>query len=150
MKFLIVFMFLFSCCGKSPKSSERKLLDDIDGVFWGHVKAFEKLIESKGHKRDTPLTIKFGRVNGGKAAVCIVKEYKHFRSRARLTIIVERWAWDDIRVREPLMFHELGHCVLGLGHSDDKNSLMYPIIDVRRYHQNRAVFLDSLFKKGQL
>jgi hypothetical protein len=40
--------------------------------------------------------------------------------------ILETTSLDGMNVT---LVHELGHCIFGLGHSDDQNSIMYPAAD---------------------
>lgn len=48
--------------------------------------------------------------------------------------------------REITIFHELGHCALGKGHSDSPDSIMYPYVGVQKgYEKNREFYLDELF-----
>jgi len=71
------------------------------------------------------------------------------------TIIVDKEAWADAGnvEREILMMHELGHCVLGIGHVDETiegsnrpASLMNPyIINEVDYEQNYWDYMTELF-----
>ena len=64
-------------------------------------------------------------------------------------ILISKKLWDtfDDRLREELIFHELGHCVMGLGHNCSRklgglpSSIMYPVMfsipekDVEYYYE---------------
>lgn len=48
--------------------------------------------------------------------------------------------------RELLMFHELGHCILGRSHSKDTSSIMYPtFIGGDNYINNYNHYISELF-----
>ena len=63
-------------------------------------------------------------------------------------VIVPLQNWDLLSAtqREITIFHELGHCLLGLGHYDDKPAIMNTyIMSSRYYRENREVLIDELF-----
>ena len=71
-----------------------------------------------------------------------------------VTISAEAWASSTDAEREELIFHELGHCLLGLKHVAGINSdgipksLMDPSeIQGAIYEQNRDFYLKGIFKK---
>jgi len=54
-------------------------------------------------------------------------------------IVVNEYYWDYVLEKERLIFHELGHCMLGLSDSfDNENSMMYPYFqwDYERYYDD--------------
>jgi hypothetical protein len=70
------------------------------------------------------------------------------------TILVNKAVWPGLseNTREAVMFHELGHCVLGRNHKDDvdekgtKISLMHTFTPIgNTYASNREHFLTELF-----
>lgn len=63
-----------------------------------------------------------------------------------ITLKIDYWKEANDTQKENLLFHELGHCILGLGHNKYK-SVMYPsILDPDYYLENRKQLLDDLFK----
>ncbi len=65
-------------------------------------------------------------------------------------VYIDRILWPDLSwcQREVLVFHELGHMILGLGHSDLESSIMYESldpIDCDIYEMQRGMLIDELF-----
>ncbi len=61
-------------------------------------------------------------------------------------IVVDREFWDMINddAKEQLIFHEMGHCVLGQDHRE--NSVMEPsVLDPGYYRAHRTELLDEFF-----
>ena len=58
--------------------------------------------------------------------------------------------WEGARdsCREQLLFHELGHCDLLRGHTEDEQSIMYKnMMDCGEYAQGRNKILEELFRR---
>lgn len=56
--------------------------------------------------------------------------------------------WDTLSdtQKEIVVFHELGHCLLGRVHNESKQSIMYPsILPAKLYLSDREGYLDRLF-----
>lgn len=66
----------------------------------------------------------------------------------RLLVVLDRKYWevsDDLE-REELVFHELGHCVLNRGHTEDIMSMMYPSsLASNLYAPYRRRYIQELF-----
>ena len=55
-------------------------------------------------------------------------------------ILINEEYWDYVIDKQHLIWHELGHCTLGLSHDyEDRTSIMYPYIewDYRRYNEDK-------------
>ncbi|HUV84453.1 MAG TPA: putative metallopeptidase [Methanosarcinales archaeon] len=71
-------------------------------------------------------------------------------------IVIDKSYWADATdtQKEVLMFHELGHCILGRGHDTRLDngkvpvSVMYPTIFTFWYTKKRKYYLDELFLGG--
>lgn len=123
----------------------------IDQAFHPYVSVFE---EHYGNQV-TFVDMVFTQQIGGKViGQCTIPDQdKQFRRLIR----IDRQVWDLIPdyVREALVFHELGHCVLGRQHDDavDDNgcadSLMHPYINVAVtcYKKERDKYLNELFSQ---
>lgn len=67
-------------------------------------------------------------------------------SRASVRVDRRYWATLSSAQREALVFHELGHCVLGAVHVEGALAIMQPnLIDAKEYSANRTRFIDELF-----
>ena len=70
-------------------------------------------------------------------------------SRSYHEILIDPDTWDDMSDtrRELLMYHELGHCLLEMDHSDDRDSIMYPSImneeRAKAYKADRSKYLEE-------
>jgi hypothetical protein len=73
-------------------------------------------------------------------------EYIGYCEYATDTIAVREswWVRASDTQKEILMFHEMGHCILGWGHLD--SGIMQPILmSPKQYEANRKQLLDQLF-----
>lgn len=65
----------------------------------------------------------------------------------KITLNTEYWALSDTYMREQLLYHEMGHCVLLLEHNDKELSIMNSrAIPEDLYLKNRSYLLTSLFR----
>ncbi len=143
---VLVLVWVLTACGVEEKK-------DIDPAFSGYLALF--LYEGNnvtGYFPSLPksLTIKF---------VPVLDDYAGWCSRrggeAIVTIDKREWEANSSTWREMLMFHELGHCVLGRGHIDTlkpngkPESLMHrSLFSESYYRSNRQDYLDELFGGG--
>lgn len=67
-------------------------------------------------------------------------------------ILISRDFWSEIddTTREILMFHELGHCALGLNHASENSiNIMNPyVLSSSLYQDDREHLLDKLFSRS--
>ena len=62
----------------------------------------------------------------------------------KLSLNWEVWEHLGPVQQELLVYHELGHCFLGLGH-EDMSIMSYPLLNEYEYGANREKYLDKLF-----
>lgn len=161
MRKIILFLLILTSCS----SSLDKHLVEYNGVqieqeFIPHVQTFEKACNKK-----VEVNIRFGRyiflpgylINMNAIGVCIGMYMPSFFLRY---IYIDRDWWDKWgrlgEMGEELILHELGHCVLDRGHTEDMQnyverhqipkSIMYPSIFGYWgwYSQNREKYLEEL------
>jgi len=126
--------FMLTSCGTTPKDLiERRFLPDhptdkkIDPEFQSHVDRFSKYLGRK-----VEIRIQFEELDDETVGLCAIY------SDGYREIEIDREYWDDAEesVRDELIFHELGHCILDLDHDETlinkgnyyqiPNSIMYP------------------------
>jgi hypothetical protein len=133
---LIVFLV---GCGKGPVYQ--------DDTFRPYVDMFKNY-----YQVDTSyLTIKFNKLKNNNVGIC-------YFSQIKVEIDSEFWSLATEDEKEQLIFHELGHCVLGLSHNTnlityDKDntvfipeSIMYPKIFAKfgYYKEYRNYYFEQL------
>lgn len=96
-----------------------------------YVKSFELEARKQGAYPDlTELTMRVVKMEEGTLGECSPDELGH----PHIDINAEAWNASTVAFRESLVFHELGHCVLGRPHCKLTNkqgvatSVMYPIM----------------------
>lgn len=98
---------LFVCaCGMAPGKQ--------DPTFSGYVKEYEKLYSMDVSN----LNIQFGKLGPDTVGECDLY-------RSTITISTDYWPTLTDLGREETLFHELGHCAMGLGH--DNNMVTDPL-----------------------
>jgi len=105
--FLAALILTLLCgCGRAQRH--------VDG-FETELSAFEEAARVEGRAIDTSnLVIEFGQVEPGKAANCQITD------QGPIVQVKESiWTGYDREDREALIFHELGHCLLGRQHVAD-------------------------------
>lgn len=73
--------------------------------------------------------------------------------RGQPHVMIEKKWWEDYThmEKERLMFHELGHCLLGRDHTSNLLSLMYPHLNQIDYNEEtREMYLFELFSTNRL
>lgn len=105
MKYISLFVIGFiSACGRYTEPA-----------FAPYVAEFRVAAEARGvvdTSADLGTSVEFGEPHAGKMATC-------FYSPLGARVVVSRAIWDDTKFTEErrlLIFHELGHCVLGRSH----------------------------------
>lgn len=64
------------------------------------------------------------------------------------TIMIRQSMWLGMEHEQKIgtMFHELGHCVLGLEHSSDPLSYMYPGLRTEQFYiDNKEILIEEMF-----
>jgi len=133
-----------SACGKKPVLEV--------GQFMPYVQSFQQ--QAKTHGQDvavTDLIVKFGPMeNKYERGICEIN------GDTTPTILINEEAWNQMSEdeREPLLYHELGHCVLKRKHRADQMSagvpasLMNPYtIAGWTYDQYKTYYIQELFSQ---
>ena len=119
----ILLMALLTGCGSEVRDFQQNTLYkeprdprqlDNESELWEFAERFAEELEVEV---DTDMIIGFGPLPSPTVGLCTVwtstkKRYK------QITVDPEFWADAEDERKELLMYHELGHCVLDLGHSD--------------------------------
>lgn len=157
----IVFIFLISSCGQKK----------VEPQFQVYLNSFYQEAELRGvDVRKKEISIHFGETAPGATAQCLLSNARP--GSGGNEIIVNQEGWDDLAdfsikiEREILLFHELGHCLLGKGHlektinlcdqTDSKKTKWFKdvplsimkennFIEPKIYNELRNYFLDQLF-----
>jgi len=94
------------------------------------------------------VSVVFEELSGDTVGLCITDgDDKHIK------IHPKHWAKVSHEEREELIYHELGHCVLGLGHKNDMldycpKSIMYPMTLSRDCYSNNRDYYYLELKGG--
>lgn len=115
----------------------------VDPEFQTHVDSFIRYsIEYSGSEiRPKHLIVEWRDGDlGGKAAKCFDLPF------STPTIRVRRDAWPKTPdMQEMIIFHELGHCILGLGHSEGDSIMNPQLINLGVYQWSREKILFEFF-----
>ena len=106
MKIIIILLMLTACSSSPTREYDLILYKNADERAIKHIKIFERYY----NKNISNITIKFKDLKGTAGGTCDTK---------KRTIEIDEPLWEyekDEYAREEVIFHELGHCVLGLGH----------------------------------
>lgn len=148
----IVFAMLFNGCTTINLINERlNELMYVDSQFKPYVRSFvQEANKRRVHVDVSQTTIIFGKTkeNNDDNAVGTCS---YMTSKPLITIDEEHWYAVDPSTREELIYHELGHCVLGRDHCEavdkaEPYSIMEPKLIGSYYGNNREAMIDELFK----
>lgn len=158
--FMLTILVLLSSCMKTTHVQQVRA---VDTSFIAYLNEFKAQANSRGvNVDDEHIVVLFGNVkwNGKNVVASCSYDYKG------PTVTVDANEWNNVNdlYREEILFHELGHCLLGLDHDNGKEdwinyntgkqlqdwtvprSIMNAVIlDGGLYQENRQVFLDGLF-----
>ncbi len=151
---------LFSCLDEfgdaaQPVEEEQGYLD-VDPRLWGYYDIFE----AEGKARGLNIDLKTARISGDIDAidennVIGTCQYGGF-STNHVTIDNVYWDRSTDLGKEFVVFHELGHCFLNRGHTEDSTSEGLCVSLMRSGNggcrdaystRNRAYYLDELFSQ---
>ncbi len=147
-------LFLISCHPDNDLNTSLEELVTIDIALQSYFSEFETQGRARGlalDLSDYELTGDIAEIHEDNVAgVC------YYSSNQPNQITIDRSFWDRASddLREMVVFHELGHCVLGRGHREDSNNNGYCLSIMRSgtgtcatlYNEaNRRYYLDELF-----
>jgi len=114
---------------------------EIDSSLEPYVRRFKRYSDDYGHLWPPHLSVVFGDL-GGKPAEC-----REIPWSSAVVVDKDYWSGAKEYQREFTMFHELGHCVLYIGHSGHDVSYMSDSlkIDESVYWEARDFMLYELF-----
>jgi len=150
------FLFLLNSCTDDIFQSSTDTTPqfvDVDERLWSYYKSFEEEGRKRGFNYDLNALEITGSIESiaeqGVAGTCQYGSHIH-----DVTIDLEFWNSSSERLREFVVFHELGHCVLSRGHSELQfnngicRSIMRSGLENCRdayTQENRNYYLDELF-----
>lgn len=120
MKYL-AFIFLFTCgCGQAASifNSQPSVQPHID--FYLQNKAS---LLGRGADRNISVDI-VQEDHGNTIGHCVVKRKFGFNTTYQIRLYADFWYQASYSQREQLVFHELGHCDMGLPHVEGKRAIM--------------------------
>jgi hypothetical protein len=146
---VLMTLFLFLSCEKEPTSLIEAELAPYFQRFVDEAKLREKAIDMRTNSLTASIVIN---LPSGVAGQC------SFNTQRLDEVKISRSYWSGVSDldREYVVFHELGHCILGLSHDDEKNvngvcrSIMQSGTGKCRKSYtpaNRKEFIDELFDR---
>jgi len=142
MMFLaVIFCALVGCVTNNTSYVENSLKP--------YVEDFYHQAELRGrHIRHMPIDVRYGLLDFHTLGVCYRGRYPDNN-----LILVNAPKWDNMTqaAKRELIYHEMGHCVLGKGHEQNGiDNLMVPVAissyDEERYLRLESIMLDELFR----
>lgn len=155
---ILVSVILASCASSDIIGKDENSTFSLESEEVGiYTRLFSMEAESRGLKIDTArlrvyLVDKFSPdlKKNGVVGLCTYQADKHV-----VFLDKKRFNEYDSYQKEMLVFHELGHCLLGLGHDQAANSsgipldLMFPSdFDSSYYAKYRTFYLNRMFNKA--
>jgi len=107
-----VFFLLLAACGRAPTPEEK-----IE--FEPYLRRFNAFSRQQGRSVFADISITYGNLKGRHLGMCD----EGWLRASRVEINRGAWKTSDDATREVMIFHELGHCVLGRPHIDTSISL---------------------------
>lgn len=107
------------------------------------IQTFAQEAQTRGIPVDTSVSVTFGEPDAGTMAQC-----KHVLADHWIVVSRDEWLRDSDARREEILFHELGHCVLGRPHLDDGTETLMTtkLVSEDVYEGARTTFIDELFQ----
>jgi len=131
-KFVLILALFLVGCGKRET-----------GPFESYVQAFEAAaIEYKNPQNVLSLSIKFSTdIKTSENAKC----NREFLATPEILVNETKWVTMTEEQREILIFHELGHCIMGKSHADEEFAVMNTELP-SGWHSKRDQLLSDFFK----
>lgn len=122
---LIWLAYALTTCTGCGRAMPGYVNDTTDEVFVPYMEAF-------GEECAWPsvsIRIGFGLHDKTKAGICMTYSRQEILARVQVyeEILINEMYWQQYNEekRKWLIFHEMGHCALGKGHSDNEDDIMY-------------------------
>lgn len=129
---ILASLVLVGCGHDAPK---------VDGEFQSVVSEFNT-DAAKFHAHDaTDISIQFGATDG--STVCAQCSGDH----KSITVRQDCWAHGDATTHKIMLYHELGHCALGLQHVDTADIMFPSRISEDLFNTAPDGFIEHLFKQ---
>lgn len=139
--FFLAVIVIVSGCGRQSS---------FDG-FEKYVSSFEAESKLRGINIDASkrsLKIEFANMASNHRAIC----HSGFLENPTITVNPSNWSNQNESGKKWIMFHELGHCLLGKGHNSDLSSdgepvsIMHPsLFNWAHFELNSKEYFDQLF-----
>lgn len=140
----VMVMVIASGCG--PKEPSQPKYDVHPVIVDDDLAPYASRFEDDIGRSTAGISMGFGDLSGNVVGQCTIQG-------PNKTILILKSFWDasDDYQREQLMYHELGHCALGLGHVSDLRqddncpiSIMYPNVLGACYKTHQADYILDL------
>lgn len=152
---LLLLSLVFSGCiqVEAPETNEAYRSIGIDDDFHTYVQRFEKIW---GHQA-TSLSMFFVEAYPEMKDKDVIGLCRWTTYPRTISVLAPWWRHKtDDTYRELLIFHELGHCLLGLDHdetlddNDVPTSIMYPQLGevIESYRKDKKAYINRLFKQA--
>lgn len=138
---LLIFLLLSSGCGSYSESLNPK--NNIDPEFNSLVQKFEQ-----EQNETVYVDITFKKIEPPAVGLCW--RYEESKTGVSIEIDPDYWFSTTETKKEVLLFHELGHCILGRDHEEEKlyytipKSIMFPYVFETSYLLYRSYYVDEL------
>lgn len=134
--FPLCVLFWLVSCGHTPYKNF--------GGFGAYIQKFEEESVKYNKKQEViDLTVSFSsNLKSGVAGNCFIG----VNTTPKISVSSEIWEMLTEERREMLIFHELGHCILGYEHDESKSSIMYKELPMS-YFGHRDEMLTYFFTK---
>lgn len=142
----ISLLFFNAACGQPESLEKTKKQAYIEPEFEYFVDLFE--LEQKV---TVDIEMKFAKLELPSVGMCYYYQYQDgTREFVNIEIDPDYWQSTSETRKEVLLFHELGHCVLGRDHDEQKvyytvpKSIMYPYLFEHAYQTYRSYYVEEL------
>lgn len=127
---------------------------EIDPYLARYYNAFADSVDINCYMREfeepNQIVVKFGKLDDETIGTCGKNIFGY-----EITIDKDSWEFSDEETRYQLMFHEAGHCMLNLEHSDNPRDIMYDSLvplhmNVIVYQANKLIMENcSLWRQNE-
>lgn len=138
-KILALLTLVYGCGSENPFTSKDIRSEDLRAIyeeFMDKCRAADKC----GIQNDRSLIIEYGDTGSGNVLGWCYRE----RFKANRIVITPRIK--NSPLLEVVMYHELGHCVLGLGHYENGNDIMNAfVINGSEFKKEKSYYINRMF-----